>query len=442
VSRGNRVPGVAITGLQWGDEGKGKVIDNLAKEAEIVVRYQGGANAGHTILVGEEKYVLHVIPAGVLYEDKICVIGNGVVVDLESLSGELSALEERGVKTGNVFLSDRAHVVFPFHKRLDEVREQASGAGKIGTTKRGIGPCYGDKVSRMGIRVAELYDKDIFKKRLKRLVEEKNALFKNVYNSEPADYDDILEHSLALAEHLKDRILSTGPYLQEAIRQDKRILYEGAQGVMLDVDHGTFPYVTSSNASICGITAGAGVPPHAVSTSIGVIKAYCTRVGDGPFPTELDDEEGEKLREAGAEFGATTGRPRRCGHLDLLQVRYAVTLCGIRGLALTKLDVLAGKEKIKATIAYECDGQILTEFPASLDLLRRCKPVYRELKGFSEDITGVDALEDLPHEARHYIEFIEAIAGVPVIFLSTGPKRSQFFRRGHGEQLWDSDHVS
>lgn len=436
------MPGVAVIGLQWGDEGKGKVIDNLAQDAEHVVRYQGGANAGHTIYVGDEKYVLHVVPAGVL-QDKSCVIGNGVVVDLEGLCKELDELEARGVKTDQVYLSDRAHVVFPFHKRLDEAREMAaSDENKIGTTKRGIGPCYADKVARVGIRVAELYDKELFKKRLQRLVDEKNMILSNVYKQDPIDFDEVYESSLKLAEKLKDRVRDTGVILQEAVRKDERVLFEGAQGVMLDVDHGTYPYVTSSNASVCGITAGAGVPPKAISTSIGVIKAYCTRVGDGPFPTELHGEEGEELRQAGSEFGATTGRPRRCGHLDLLQVRYAVNLCGVRGLALTKLDILSGKKKIKVTIAYECEGQIITEFPASLDLLQKCKPVYRELDGFTEDISEVKSLEDLPYNARRYIEFIEANAGIPVIFLSTGPKRSQFFRRGHGEQLWEIDHVS
>lgn len=437
------MPGVAITGLQWGDEGKGKVIDNLAEHAEHVVRYQGGANAGHTILVGDEKYVLHVVPAGVLQKEKSCVIGNGVVVDLEGLCKELSDLEARGVNTERVYLSDRAHIVFPFHKQLDAARESAaSDENKIGTTKRGIGPCYADKVARVGIRVSELYNKELFKKRLKRLVDEKNLLLEKVYQQDPIDFEEVYESSLKFAEKLKDRVRDTGVILQEAVRKDERVLFEGAQGVMLDVDHGTYPYVTSSNASICGITAGAGVPPRAIGTSIGVIKAYCTRVGDGPFPTELHGEEGEELRKAGNEFGATTGRPRRCGHLDLLQVRYAVNLCGVRGLALTKLDVLSGKEKIKVTIAYQCGDEIITEFPASLDLLKRCTPVYRELPGFTEDITEVKRLEDLPVNARRYIEFIEANAGIPVIFLSTGPKRSQFFRRGHGEQLWDVDHVA
>lgn len=428
--------GVAITGLQWGDEGKGKIIDCLALEADIVCRYQGGQNAGHTIWVGDEKTVLHIVPSGVLYPGKVCVIGNGTVIDLEGLSAELQGLEGRGVDTSEVYVSERAHIVFPFHKRLDGARERARAGGKIGTTKRGIGPCYADKASRRGLRVVELYHERTFRERLEFLIKEKNAILEGVYGEEGFSFDEIYARFRELAEELRPRIRDTGRLLQDAMRQDQRILFEGAQGVMLDVDHGTYPFVTSSNASVCGIPSGAGVPPSVVTSSIGVVKAYTTRVGEGPFPTELDGERGEALRSAGKEFGATTGRPRRCGWLDLLQVRYSVNLCGVKGLAMTKLDVLSGLDKLKVAIAYERGGEILTDFPASLEVLAESKPLYRELPGFSCDFDAVEALEDLPREARDYIGFVEAHTGVPVVMVSTGPQRAQMFRRGHAEDLW------
>lgn len=434
------MPGVAITGLQWGDEGKGKVIDALAAEADIIVRHQGGANAGHTIHVEDEKYVLHIVPAGVLYGGKACVIGNGCVVDLVSFHAELEALEARGIDTEKVYLSERAHLVMPYHRALDEAREASVRADrKIGTTKRGIGPAYADKAARTGLRVVELFNENAFKRRLEFVLREKNAVLEHVYGVKPLEFEPIFESHRKLARELRRRVIDSSSFLQDAVRRDERILYEGAQGVMLDVDHGTYPYVTSSNSSIPGIPAGAGVAPNAVARGIGVLKAYTTRVGEGPFPTELTDEAGETLRRLGQEFGATTGRPRRCGFLDLLQVRYATALCGVRGLALTKLDVLKGIETLRVAVAYEYEGRIMTDFPADLEVLGRVRPVFRDLPGFQEDITEVDSLEDLPENARGFLEFVEAQVGVPVVFLSTGPKRSQFFRRGQAENVWTDD---
>lgn len=428
--------GIAVTGLQWGDEGKGKIIDTLAADAEVVVRYQGGANAGHTLQVGEQHLVLHLVPSGVLYPGKTCLIGNGVAVDLAALIEELEKLENQGIETERVFLSDRAHLVFPFHKLLDEAREAAKADAKIGTTKRGIGPCYADKASRTGIRVVELFDKNHFHKRLRQLCTEKNALLQHVYQRDTVNFEELYESHLGLAEIIRDRVTDTGLMLQNYGRQRARILFEGAQGAMLDVDHGTYPYVTSSNSSACGIPSGAGLPPTIVTNSIGVMKAYSTRVGAGPFPTEMAGKDHDSLQQAGKEFGATTHRPRRCGHLDMLQIRYAVGLGGMTGIALTKLDILSQVSELKIAVAYDIDGQIITDFPADTEALARAKPIYRSMPSFDEDIQGVRALEDLPAQARQYIEFIEANAGIPVVILSIGPGRDQLFKRGHGECLW------
>lgn len=428
--------GIAVTGLQWGDEGKGKIIDTLAADAEVVVRYQGGANAGHTLQVGEQHFVLHLVPSGVLYPGKTCLIGNGVAVDLAALIAELEKLENQGIETERVFLSDRAHLVFPFHKLLDEAREAVKADSKIGTTKRGIGPCYADKASRIGIRVVELFDKNHFHKRLGQLCTEKNALLQHVYQRDTVNFEELYESHLGLAEIIRDRVTDTGLMLQNYGRQRARILFEGAQGAMLDLDHGTYPYVTSSNSSACGIPSGAGLPPTIVTNSIGVMKAYSTRVGAGPFPTEMVGADHDSLQQAGKEFGATTHRPRRCGHLDMLQIRYAVGLGGMTGIALTKLDILSQVSELKIAVAYDIDGQIITDFPADAAALARAKPIYRSMPSFDEDIQGVRALEDLPARARQYIEFIEANAGIPVVILSIGPGRDQLFKRGHGECLW------
>jgi adenylosuccinate synthase len=433
------VTGIAVVGLQWGDEGKGKIIDTLAGQADIVVRFQGGANAGHTLIVGDQKYVLHLVPAGVLYAGKACLIGNGAVVDLMSLNGEIEALEARGVNTDKVLLSERAHVVMPYHKQLDEAREAwaQGGVEAIGTTKRGIGPCYADKASRQGIRVCELMDPPLFRARLESSLLEKNAILTGVYGREPVDLEPIYQSNLEVARKLRSRVVDGSSFLREAFRRGERVLFEGAQGVMLDVDHGTYPFVTSSSASLCGISAGAGVPPQAVSGSVGVVKAYTTRVGEGPFPTELEGEAGEWLRGRGAEFGATTGRPRRCGTLDLVQVRYAAQLCGVSAIALSKLDVLSGLETIRVAIAYEYEGRVITEFPASLNILERVRPVFRDFPGFDADLSEIETLAQLPREARGFIEFVEQQTGVPVRFVSTGPRRDQFFERGERAPLFD-----
>lgn len=428
--------GVAIVGLQWGDEGKGKIIDCLAADADIIVRFQGGANAGHTIHVGDQKFVLHVVPAGVLYPGKACVIGNGVVIDLKGLVGELEGLEAAGIDTGRVFLSERAHLVFPFHKRLDEARENQRGEGKIGTTKRGIGPCYADKVSRVGLRVVDLYDENRFRRLLKVSLEEKNAILTALYGQEPLVFDPLFEEYRALAKTLRRRVIDTGKFLDEAIQRNERILYEGAQGVMLDVDHGTYPYVTSSSSSMGGAFSGAGVPPGAIRSPIGVLKAYTTRVGAGPFPTELSGTAAEELRQAGGEYGATTGRPRRCGYLDLVQIRYAVRISGARRLALTKLDVLSGQERLRVAVSYEHEGRITTDFPADLNVLRNVRPIFQDLPGFEADIGAAAGPDDLPPEARDFMRFVEQKVGVPVGFLSTGRQRDQLHPLAGSDAIW------
>ncbi|MCG0277134.1 MAG: adenylosuccinate synthase [Thermanaeromonas sp.] len=419
------MPGVVLVGAQWGDEGKGKVTDYLAEKADLVVRYQGGSNAGHTVKVGEEEFRLHLVPSGILYPGKICIIGNGVVVDPQVLVEELEGLKERGIDTSGLRLSYRAHVILPYHKRLDELEEERRGSGRLGTTKRGIGPAYVDKAARTGIRVVDLLDPEEFRQRLALNLKEKNELFTKVYGTSPCSLEEILEEYLEYAERLRPLVADTGQIINQALREGKKVLFEGAQGTLLDLDQGTYPYVTSSYPVAGGACIGAGVGPKAIDSVIGVAKAYTTRVGEGPFPTEAKDTAGEYLRRRGGEYGTTTGRPRRCGWLDAVILRHAADVNGLTGLALTKLDVLTGVDPIQICTGYLYKGKILSSFPASLRVLQECEPVYEELPGWADDITGAESIEDLPPACRAYIRRVEELAGVPVKLIAVGPRRDQ-----------------
>ncbi|AKF93729.1 adenylosuccinate synthase [Brevibacillus laterosporus] len=416
---------VVVVGTQWGDEGKGKITDYLAETAEVVARYQGGNNAGHTIIFDGNKYKLHLIPSGIFYKDKICVIGNGMVIDPKALVAELEYLHGHGFTTNNLKISDRAHVILPYHIKLDGVEEESRGQNKIGTTRKGIGPAYMDKAARIGIRIADLMDKEEFKEKLARNLVEKNRVLEKLYNEEGFKLEDIYEEYLKYAEIIRPYVADTSVVLNDVIDNGNRVLFEGAQGVLLDIDQGTYPYVTSSNPIAGGVTIGSGVGPSKIHQVIGVAKAYTTRVGDGPFPTELHDATGDHIREVGFEFGTTTGRPRRIGWFDAVVVRHARRVSGITGLAITKLDTLSGIDKLRICTAYKYKGEILNEFPASLKVLAECVPVYEELEGWSEDITGVRDLNDLPATARHYIERITQLTGVPMSIFSVGPDREQ-----------------
>ncbi|MBN4049944.1 adenylosuccinate synthase [bacterium AH-315-M10] len=411
----------AVIGLQWGDEGKGKLIDLLSAEAEVVVRYQGGANAGHTLVAGEQRFVSHLIPSGILQPGVVCVIGNGVVLDPAELLGEIEQLAQIGIVLDDrLLVSDRAHLVLPYHK----LRERLSGGmARIGTTGRGIGPCYTDKVARTGIRVCDLYQPEVLAAAVAVGVESLTHLMEDSGEA-PLDVDAIIAEFTEYGERMAPYVTDTFEYLHDCLDQGQSVLLEGAQGTLLDIDFGTYPYVTSSNASACGISSGSGVPLRRMDQIIGILKAYTTRVGEGPFPTELEDDVGRLLREQGAEFGATTGRPRRCGWLDLVAARFAVRLNGIDSIALTKLDVLSGMEQIKVATAYELDGERSTVFPGNVADLERLKPVYETLPGWSEDITGCRKLEDLPPAARDYLAYIEKWLGVPFSQISVGPERS------------------
>ncbi|PSL45917.1 adenylosuccinate synthetase [Salsuginibacillus halophilus] len=416
---------VVIVGTQWGDEGKGKITDFLSENAEVVARYQGGNNAGHTIVFGGETYKLHLIPSGIFYSDKTCVIGNGMVIDPKALVEELDYLHERGVDTSNLRISNRAHVILPYHIKLDAVEEESKGDSKIGTTRKGIGPAYMDKAARTGIRMVDLLDRDEFRSKLERNLSDKNRLLEKMYETEGFQTEDILEDYLALGERIAPYVCDTSVTLNEAIDQGRRVLFEGAQGVMLDIDQGTYPFVTSSNPIAGGVTIGSGVGPSKIHHVLGVSKAYTTRVGDGPFPTELDDEVGEQIREVGREYGTTTGRPRRVGWFDSVVVRHARRVSGITDLSLNSIDVLTGLETVKICTAYKYRGEVMNEFPASLKVLAECEPVYEEMPGWSEDITGVQSLDELPENARHYIERISQLTNIPLSIFSVGPDRSQ-----------------
>ncbi len=426
------MPNTVLIGAQWGDEGKGKIIDVLTEQVDWVVRFQGGNNAGHTVEIGPEKYVLHLLPSGILRAGKKCVIGNGVVVDPTALVEEVKGLLDRGVDLeGRFFLSDRAHLVFPWHGLIDTAREQAKKSGeRIGTTKRGIGPAYGDKAARIGLRMGDLLDPD-FDALFNALLQEKNAVL-TAMGAPPLDADRVLAGCRQAGEFLQPFIVDTLPLLHGALARGEPVLFEGAQGAMLDIDYGTYPFVTSSSTTAGGACTGSGVPPHAIEHVLGVVKAYTTRVGEGPFPTELHDEAGRRIQEAGREFGATTGRPRRCGWFDAVVARHACMLNGIHAWALTKLDVLDAFESIQICVAYECDGRRLETVPANVRTLQRCRPVYEEVPGWQTSTAQATCFDELPAAAQAYVRRLEAVTGVPVSILSVGPRReSTMFLASH-----------
>lgn len=420
-----------VVGVQWGDEGKGRVVDVLASEAGAVVRYQGGANAGHTVVVGDEKYVFHLLPSGILYPGKTCVIGNGVVMDPDTLFEELDGLAARGRKTARLVISHAAHVVMPYHKIIDKLAEGARSQDvKIGTTGRGIGPCYADKYERIGIRAEDLVNPEVLKGKLSRALDLKNAVLTKIYGAEPIDFSEIYEKALKWGERLAPMLGDAFLEIDDTISSGKNVLFEGAQATLLDIDHGTYPFVTSSSPCAGGACTGAGVGPSRIDRAIGVAKAYCTRVGEGPFPTEDMGETGEKLRQKGGEFGATTGRPRRCGWCDLVAVDYAVKVNGLDGLALTKLDVLDDFDEIKICVEYDIDGQIRKTFPSSCTELAKAKPVYETLRGWKCDISKCRSFEELPEAARNYVKYVEERAGIPVLLIGVGAGREDTIRRG------------
>ncbi|MEI5908381.1 adenylosuccinate synthase [Bacillus spongiae] len=416
---------VVVVGTQWGDEGKGKITDFLSENAEVIARYQGGNNAGHTIKFDGETYKLHLIPSGIFYKDKISVIGNGMVVDPKALVKELAYLHDRGVSTNNLRISNRAHVILPYHIKLDEVEEERKGANKIGTTKKGIGPAYMDKAARVGIRIADLLDREAFQEKLARNLEEKNRLLERFYETTGFTIEEILDEYFEYGQQFAHLVTDTSVVLNDALDDGRRVLFEGAQGVMLDIDQGTYPFVTSSNPVAGGVTIGSGVGPSKINHVVGVSKAYTTRVGDGPFPTELNNEIGEKIREVGREYGTTTGRPRRVGWFDSVVVRHARRVSGLTDLSLNSIDVLTGIETLKICVAYRYNGQIIEEFPANLNILAQCEPVYEELPGWTEDITNCKSLSELPENARHYLERVSQLTKIPLSIFSVGPDRSQ-----------------
>ena len=419
---------VVIVGTQWGDEGKGKVVDLYAENADLIVRFQGGNNAGHTLVVKGQQTILHLIPSGILHPGKTCLIGNGVVVDPKVMLEELDKLANRGLfpESSRLYVSERAHVIMPYHRRLDAAREAHHIGKKIGTTGRGIGPAYEDKISRVGIRVCDLLDEEVFREKLASNLEEKNFYLTKLFGEAPLDSAAIYDEYRAYAERLRPLSADCSLILQREMAAGKKVLFEGAQGCHLDIDHGTFPYVTSSNTVSGNASCGTGVGPTAIRSVIGICKAYTTRVGEGPFPTELSDETGAKLQQVGQEFGATTGRQRRCGWLDMVLVRHAVRVSGISGIALTKLDVLTGIERLKICTGYRTEeGEYRDAVPASLSILARIRPIYEELDGWREDIRSARRLEDLPRNTRRYIDRLEELAGVGMVLISVGPDREE-----------------
>jgi len=415
-----------LVGSQWGDEGKGKIVDILSEKYKIVARYQGGANAGHTVIIGDNKYILHLIPSGILRDDVICVIGNGVVLDPTALLEEIDLLEKNGIKVeGRLFISHNAHLIMPYHKLLDSINE--SGDSKIGTTGRGIGPCYIDKFARKGIRIVDLLDRTELEKKIRINLKEKNELLKKVYEHEGLDVDAIVKEYLEFDQTIDKYIKDVPSFLNNAIAEGKSVLLEGAQGALLDVDHGTYPFVTSSSPTSGGASTGTGIPPTKIDSVIGIVKAYTTRVGNGPFPTELLDDDGEKLREVGAEFGATTGRPRRCGWYDAFLVAYSQMINGITSAAITKLDVLSNFEKIKVCVGYELKGKRIKYFPTAVEQLSDVKPIYEELEGWNQDISNCTSYDKLPKKTIDYLDFIAKHSGIKIDIISVGPKRRQTF---------------
>jgi adenylosuccinate synthase len=420
------VSNIVIVGTQWGDEGKGKIVDLLAEYADLVVRFQGGNNAGHTMVVEGQQFISHLVPSGIL-QKKTCLIGNGVVVDPSVLVEELDRLKNKGIDTGPDLLkiSEKAHVIMPYHKQIDLARERMKGDQKIGTTGRGIGPCYEDKASRRGIRFVELIDAEVFKETVHAVLEEKNFYLKHYLSAEPLDPEPMVRQYQDYAKRLAPHVVNISIVMNQAVKAGKQILFEGAQGTHLDIDHGTYPFVTSSNTLSGNACCGAGIGPKEITGVIGIVKAYTTRVGRGPFPTELFDEIGDAIQKKGAEFGATTGRKRRCGWLDIVLLRNAARLNGLTGLVITKLDVLDGLESLKICTGYEYNGEILDDFPANLKTLGACKPVFETLPGWPEDISGIRKLEDLPKNTRRYLDRIEELLETPIDIVSVGPGRDE-----------------
>jgi len=416
---------VAVVGAQWGDEGKGKIVDYAAERADLVVRYQGGNNAGHTVVVGEREYKLHLIPSGVFYPGKICVIGNGVVLDPAVLAHELDYVAEQGVTRPQLRISPAAHVIMPYHIRLDEVDEDRKGKNRIGTTRRGIGPCYMDKFARVGIRVDDLLDRERFLELLDRNLAEKNPLLEKVYGVGGFTAQEIAEPYLAYAERIRPFVADTVAIINDAIDAGKNVLFEGAQGTLLDIDFGTYPYVTSSHPIAGGACVGAGVGPARIGTVIGVVKAYTSRVGDGPFPTEQLNDTGDWIRERGHEYGTTTGRPRRVGWLDTVIVRYAARLSGLTGLAVTRLDTLGGLETVKICTGYRLGDRVTRDFPQSIKTLAQCEPVYEEMPGWQEDLSRLTRYDDLPTTAKAYLQRVRELTGVDLALVSIGRNRTQ-----------------
>ncbi len=413
-----------LVGSQWGDEGKGKIVDILSSRFDIVARYQGGANAGHTIQIDDKQYILHLIPSGILREDVECIIGNGVVIDPKALLDEIFFLKQKGIETsGRLFISQNAHLIMPYHKLLDSIHENSEQ--KIGTTGRGIGPCYIDKYARKGIRIIDLLNKHELEKKIRMNIEEKNNLLRKLYNHEELDVDQIINEYLEFDEAIDPYVKDIPSYLNTAIGNGKKILMEGAQGALLDVDHGTYPFVTSSNPVAGGACVGMGLSPTKITSVIGIVKAYTTRVGYGPFPTELTDETGEALRQIGAEYGATTGRPRRCGWFDAFLVNYSRMINGIERAAITKLDVLSSFENIKVCVGYEYQGKKLKTFPTADFILNNVQPVYEVLPGWKADISHITSYDDLPLETKDYLSFISIACGFEISIISVGPKRNQ-----------------
>lgn len=416
---------VVVTGTQWGDEGKGKIVDYLAQQANVVVRFQGGSNAGHTVVVGGEAYKLRLMPSGILYKGSLCVVGNGVAFDPMIMLEEMDALKKRGIDLSGIRISNRAHVVLPYHRIMDGVGDEARGKEKIGTTKRGIGPCYMDRDNRIGIRVCDLMDKDELAKRLKENMTLKNKELQALYGHEPLDYDAVLAEYLGYAERLRPYVCDTIALLNEEIKAGSKILFEGAQATMLDIDYGTYPYVTASHPISGGVGVGAGVAPNRIDKVVGIVKAYCTRVGEGPFPTEQLNAIGEKIRTDGHEFGVVTGRPRRTGWLDACVVRYAGLLSGIDYMAVTRLDILDDFDEIKMCVAYKYKGEILNEIPASLKVLAEVEPVYETFAGWKTSIRKVRSYDDLPEKAKQYLTRMAEVTGIALGIVSVGPNRDE-----------------
>jgi len=419
------MPAIVLLGAQWGDEGKGKATDLLGDRVDYVVRYQGGNNAGHTVVIGDQKYALHLLPSGILSPNVIPVIGNGVVIDPAVLLTEIKGLNERGINTSKLKISTNAHLITPYHRTIDKVSERFLGKSKIGTTGRGIGPAYADKINRIGIRVQDLFDPSILRQKIEAALHDKNQILIKVFNRKGITVDEVLDEHLAYAQILKPYVVDTALLLDQALKSGKNVLLEGSQGTLLDVDHGTYPFVTSSNPTAGGASTGSGIGPTKITRVIGILKAYTTRVGSGPFPTELFDEDGDALRKIGGEVGVTTGRNRRCGWFDAPIARYAVRVNGLTDFFLTKLDVLTGWEKIPVCVAYEVDGVRVEELPASQTDFHHAKPIYEYLPGWKENISKAKSVEDLPNNAREYVKFLEKVSGAPISAIGVGPGRDE-----------------